>query len=71
MQENAHKRGFHQTYQKGIEIDGKHIEDWHWRYVGTGLATELWKRKMSFAEWFQQKNLEHQALENQVSILQK
>ena len=23
LQENAHKRGFHQSYQKGKEIDGK------------------------------------------------
>lgn len=52
LQENAHKWGFHQTYQKGIQIDGKAIEPWHWRYLGTGLATELWEKNMSFAEWF-------------------
>ena len=52
LKENAHKRGFHQTYQKGVQIDGKKIEPWHWRYVGIDLATELWKKKLSFAEWF-------------------
>ena len=52
LKENAHKRGFHQTYQKGVQIDGKKIEPWHWRYVGIDLATELWEKKLSFAEWF-------------------
>lgn len=52
LKENAHKRGFHQTYQKGVQIDGKKIEPRHWRYVGIDLATELWEKKLSFAEWF-------------------
>lgn len=52
LQENAHKRGFHQSYQKGIEIDKTIIEPWHWRYVGEALATELYETKLSFTEWF-------------------
>ena len=58
LKENAHKRGFHQTYQKGENIDGKKIEPWHWRYVGNKLAAELFEKKMSFAERFYIKNLD-------------
>lgn len=54
MKNNAHKRGFHNTYQKGVEIDGKMVEPWHWRYLGVKLATELYEKKMSFAEWYYQ-----------------
>ena len=52
LQENAHKRGFHQSYQKGIEVDKTIVEPWHWRYVGESLATELYEKKLSFTEWF-------------------
>lgn len=52
LQENAHKRGFHQSYQKGKEIDGKMVEPRHWRYLGIELATELYEKKLSFTEWF-------------------
>lgn len=52
MQENAHKRGFHQTYQKWPEIDWKMIEPRHWRYVGKELATELYEKQLSFRQWF-------------------
>ena len=33
LQKNAHTYGFHNTYQRGLEIDGYDIEPWHWRYV--------------------------------------
>lgn len=52
LEENAHKRGFHQSYQKGVEIDKTMIEPWHWRYVWKILATELYEKKLSFTEWF-------------------
>ena len=52
LKENAHKRGFHQTYQKGIAVDGKIPEPRHWRYVGRELATLLYERDQSFAEYF-------------------
>ena len=54
MRNNAHKRGLHNTYQKGVETDGKMVEPWHWRYLGVKLATELYEKKMSFAEWYYQ-----------------
>jgi D-alanyl-D-alanine carboxypeptidase len=41
LYDNAHRYGFHNTYQKGIAIDGKIVEPWHWRYVGVALATYL------------------------------
>lgn len=52
LEENAHKRGFHQTYQKGVETDGKMIEPRHWRYIGREFATLLYNNKQSFREWF-------------------
>ncbi|HKL43903.1 MAG TPA: M15 family metallopeptidase [Candidatus Absconditabacterales bacterium] len=52
MNENAHKYGFINTYRKGAEIDGKMKEVRHWRYVGIPLATELYKKDMSFAEYY-------------------
>jgi D-alanyl-D-alanine carboxypeptidase len=52
LTDNAHFRGFHNTYQKGIEIDGKMVEPWHWRYVGVELATYLHDSGQTFAEYF-------------------
>ncbi len=49
---NAHLYGFHNTYQKGFDIDGKMIEPRHWRYVGVELATHLHITNQSFAEFF-------------------
>lgn len=54
LRQNAHKRGFHQTYQKGVKIDGKIVEPRHWRYLGVQLATELFEKQMSFAQRFKQ-----------------
>ncbi len=52
LKENAHKRGFHNTYQKGIAIDGKIPEPRHRRYVGVEFATQLYQSGLSFAEYF-------------------
>jgi D-alanyl-D-alanine carboxypeptidase len=52
MAQNAHLYGFHNTYQKGIAIDGKMVEPWHWRYVGIALATHLYDSKQTLAEYF-------------------
>ncbi|MDD2537494.1 MAG: M15 family metallopeptidase [Candidatus Absconditabacteria bacterium] len=52
LADNAHLHGFHQSYQKGIEIDGKIVEPWHWRYVGVELATLLYQNQQSFTEYF-------------------
>ncbi|MBP7842264.1 D-alanyl-D-alanine carboxypeptidase family protein [Patescibacteria group bacterium] len=34
LENNAHKYGFHNTFQKGMDIDGQMEEGWHRRYVG-------------------------------------
>ncbi|MDR0608103.1 MAG: M15 family metallopeptidase [Candidatus Peribacteria bacterium] len=52
MQEHAHQYGFHNTYQKGVEIDGKMVEPWHWRYLGVELATYLYESQQTIAEYF-------------------
>ncbi len=53
MKNNAHLYGFHQSYQKWFEIDHYHREDWHWRYLGVGLATELYTTGQTFTEWYE------------------
>jgi hypothetical protein len=35
-----------------MEVDGKIIEPWHWRYVGKELATILHNNNKTFAEYF-------------------
>lgn len=50
MSNNAHRYGFHQTYQKWIAIDGYQREDRHWRYVWVELATELYEEGLTFGE---------------------
>lgn len=52
LQENAHYYWFHNTYQKGIEIDGKMKEPRHRRYVGIELATYLYENNTTLAEYF-------------------
>jgi D-alanyl-D-alanine carboxypeptidase len=49
--DNAHKRGFHNSYQKWIDVDGQMVEWRHRRYMWTGLATELHDKGMTFAEY--------------------
>lgn len=57
LDQNAHKYGFHNTYQKGLEIDGYEIEPWHWRYLWVDLATYLHEQKITIAEFYNsQKN---------------
>lgn len=50
--ENAHLYGFHNSYQKWMEIDWKMVEPWHWRYVWVRLATILRDRWQTFTEFF-------------------
>jgi len=52
LSENAHLYGFHNTYQKGIEVDGYEIEPWHWRYLGVDMATYLRDNDITFAEFY-------------------
>lgn len=56
--DNAHLYWFHNTYQKWVEIDGKIVEPWHWRYVGVDLATILHERNQTLTEFFYQ-NIEN------------
>ena len=50
--DNAHKYWFHNSYQKWMEVDGKIVEPWHWRYVWVDLATYLHDNNQTFAEYF-------------------
>ena len=50
--DNAYKYGFHNSYQKWMDVDGKIIEPWHWRYVWVDLATYLHDHNQTFAEYF-------------------
>ena len=59
--DNAHKYGFHNSYQKWMDVDGKMVEPRHWRYMWVELATVLHDRWQTFTEYFyeniEQKNL--------------
>lgn len=51
MKVNAYKYGFHNSYQKGLDIDGYDIEPWHWRYLWKDLAKELYEKNITFAQY--------------------
>lgn len=51
MNENAYKYGFHNSYQKGIDIDGYAIEPWHRRYLWREFAQELYEKKLTYGEY--------------------
>ena len=53
--DNAYKYGFHNSYQKWMDVDGKIVEPWHWRYVWVELATYLHDHNRTFAEYFYEK----------------
>ena len=52
--DNAYLYGFHNSYQKWMEIDGKMVEPRHWRYLWIDLATMLHDNNQTFAEYFYQ-----------------
>ena len=52
LNQNAYKYGFHNTYQKGLEIDTYEIEPWHWRYMWVELALYLKEKNLTFAEYY-------------------
>lgn len=52
LKENAHKYGFHNTYQKWVKIDGYAVEPWHWRYLWIELATYLHNNDITLAEFY-------------------
>lgn len=49
---HAQEWGFHNTYQKGVAIDGKIVEGWHRRYMGVELATLLREKGDTIAEYY-------------------
>ena len=55
LNENAHKFGFHNTYQKWRDVDWYEIEPWHWRYLWVELATYLRENNLTFAEFYKEK----------------
>jgi len=49
---NAKNYGFHNTYQKWLEIDWYEIEPWHWRYLWVELSTYLNNNNLTIAEFY-------------------
>jgi D-alanyl-D-alanine carboxypeptidase len=56
LKNNASDFGFHNTYQKWLDIDWYEIEPWHWRYLWVELAKYLENENITFAEYYK-KNL--------------
>jgi len=52
LKANAANFGFHNTYQKWIEVDGKMVEWRHRRYVWVELAEILADNNQTFAEYY-------------------
>jgi len=52
LQENAHRFGFILRYPKGKEfLTGYNFESWHWRFVGTEVATYIFENDIIFEEY--------------------
>lgn len=55
MQQNAHKYGFILRYPENKEyITGYTYESWHYRYVGTEIATYIYENNITFEEYYVQ-----------------
>jgi poly-gamma-glutamate synthesis protein (capsule biosynthesis protein) len=55
MQKNAHTYGFVQSYPTGKEeITGYIPEPWHWRYVGSDIATQVRISGLTLSEFLSQ-----------------
>ncbi len=52
LKTNAANFGFHNTYQKGVDVDGKIAEWRNRRYLWTELATILSVNNQTFAEYY-------------------
>jgi len=52
LKANAAEFGFHNTYQKGVEVDGKIVEWRHRRYVWAEFAKILSDNNQTFAEYY-------------------
>ena len=50
---NAHKYGFILRYPKGMKhITGYNYEPWHFRYLGTDLATKVYNSNLTYDEYY-------------------
>ena len=50
---NAHRFGYILRYPKGkSDITGYSYEPWHFRFVGTELATELYNKQITLEEYY-------------------
>ena len=52
MNNNAYKYWFINTYRKGVDVDWKMNEVWHRRYVWAPFAATLFKKDLSFAQYY-------------------
>ena len=53
LKNNCHKYGFILRYPKGKEhITGYNTESWHFRYVGTNVATKIYQENITFDEYY-------------------
>ena len=52
MMENAYKYGFILRYPKDSTITGYIYEPWHYRYVGTSIATYIKEHNITFEEYY-------------------
>lgn len=53
LQNHAHEYGFILRYPKGKEnITGYEYESWHYRYLGTELATKVYKSSLTYDEYY-------------------
>lgn len=53
LKENAHKYGFILRYPENKEyITGYSTESWHFRYVGTEAATQIYQEGITFDEYY-------------------
>ena len=53
MKDNSHKYGFILRYPKGKEkITGFKYEPWHYRYVGTKVATIIYENNITLEEYY-------------------
>jgi len=52
LHEHADEWWFHNTYQKWVDVDGKIVEGWHWRYLWKELAKLLYDKGETIAEYY-------------------
>jgi zinc D-Ala-D-Ala carboxypeptidase len=53
LKANAHKFGYIMRYQKDkVKLTGYDFEPWHFRYVGTALAKQLYSSNLTMEQFF-------------------